>query len=291
LPGYTLPDGLTLRNKLGATNHEELEAAEASFVVRRLLQIHSGRGPTGNFDAAHLKAIHRHLFQDVYEWAGHTRDERVALSDRTIATEPVLRKIGGKPFMEGKLIAKSLDRIARRLASQNYLRGLTREEFASRAADAMVDLNAVHPFREGNGRTQRVFVEALAHEAGHNLDFSVVSRERMIQASIAGNENGDPSMMRRLFTEIGDPERVAALSKAIGALERHGFPWNDNYIATAEPGHKVDVRLAGIAGDEFMARTQTAILIGKTSDLPQRRPDRGEEFTLIPSEWGETPNL
>ena len=55
----------------------------------------------------------------------------------------------------------------------------------------MVDLNAVHPFREGNGRTQRVFIEALAHAAGYNLDFSVASRERMIQASIAGNENGD----------------------------------------------------------------------------------------------------
>jgi len=285
LPGYTLSDGLTLKNKLGATNHEELEAAETDFVARRLLQIRNGQGPTGNFDAEHIKAIHRHLFQSVYEWAGHTRDERVALSDGTIATEPALRKIDGQPFMEGPLIAEGLDRIARRLADEDYLRGLTREEFASRAADVMVDLNAVHPFREGNGRTQRVFIEELAHAAGHQLDFSVVSRERMIQASIAGNENGDPNMMRRLFTEIGDPERVAALSRAIGALEQHGFPWNDGYIATAEPGHKVDVRLAGVAGDQFMARTQTAILIGKASDLPEQRPAQGQEFTLLPTEW------
>ena len=81
---------------------------------------------------------------------------------------------------------------------------------------------------------------------------------------------GDPRMMRRLFVEIGDPVRVAALSQAIESLEQHGFAWNDRYIATAEPGHQVDVRLAGIAGDQFMARTQTAILIGKTSDLPER---------------------
>jgi cell filamentation protein len=289
LPGYTLPDGLTLKNKLGAINHEELEAAETDFVACRLLQIQNGRGPRGNFDAERLKAIHRHLFQDVYEWAGHTRDERVALSDGTIATEPVLRKLDGKPFMDGPLIAEGLERIARRLVDKDYLRGLTRKEFANHAADVMVDLNAVHPFREGNGRTQRVFMEALAHEAGHKLDFSVVSRERMIQASIQGNENGDPSgdtsMMRRLFTEITDPERVAALTQAIAALEQHGFAWNDRYIATAEPGHEVDVRLAGIAGDQFMARTQTAILIGKTSDLPQRRPDQGQEFSLMPSEW------
>jgi hypothetical protein len=58
------------------------------------------------------------------------------------------------------------------------------------------------------------------------------------------------------------------------------------YVVTAEPGHEVDVRLAGIAGDQFMAQTQTATLVGKTSDLPQRRPDRGEEITLMPSEWG-----
>jgi cell filamentation protein len=79
----------------------------------------------------------------------------------------------------------------------------------------------------------------LAKQAGHTLDFSVVSRERMIQASIAGNESGDPRMMRRLFVEISDPVRVAALSKAIESLEQHGFAWNDRYIATAEPGPRL----------------------------------------------------
>lgn len=285
MPGYTLPDGLTLKNKLGATNHEELEIAETRCVIDRLSDFRLGEGPAGNFDAAHLKAIHQYLFQDVYEWAGHTRGESVRLSDGTMAIEPVLRKVEGKPFADGPLIATELDRIARDLQSANHLSSLNREAFANQAADLMVALNRVHPFREGNGRTQRVFMEALAEEAGHMLDFSVVSRERMIQASIAGHEGGDPNMMRRLFTEISDPERVAVMSKAIAALEQHGFAWNDRYVATAEPRHKVDVRLAGVAGDQFMARTQTAILIGKTSDLPQPRPAQGEEFTLLPSEW------
>jgi cell filamentation protein len=280
LPGYTFPDGLTLKNKLGATNHEELEIAETRFVSDRLLEIQLGKGPTGNFDAAHLKAIHRHLFQDVYEWAGHTRDERFLLSDGTIATEPILRKPDGKPFMAGPLIEKELDRITRKLSEEKHLRGLSREEFAARGADVMVDLNGVHPFREGNGRTQRVFIEALAREAGHSLDFSVITRERMIQASIAGNENGDLGMMRRLFNEISDPVRVAALSKAIGDLDRLGFPWNDRYLATTEPGHQIDVKFAGLAGDPFMARTRTGILFGKTSDLPEPRPEKGQEFTL-----------
>ncbi len=67
--GYTLQDGLTLKNKLRAASHEALEAAEGGFVTSRLLDFERWQGPSGKFDVAHLKAIHRHLFQDVCEWA------------------------------------------------------------------------------------------------------------------------------------------------------------------------------------------------------------------------------
>jgi cell filamentation protein len=143
----------------------------------------TGGFPAGTFDAAHLKAIHRDLFQDVYEWAGHTRNEKVRLSDGTIASEPFLRKVDGRPFLVGARIKEALAAIAARLRAANYLRGFARQEFAERAADVMADINAVHAFREGNGRTQRAFIRQLAMEAGHELDFSVVSRERMVQAS------------------------------------------------------------------------------------------------------------
>ena len=134
--------------------------------------------------------------------------------------------------MAGPLIAAALGRVAATLRRSNHLQGLPREAFAARAADIMVAINGAHPFREGNGRTQRVFVRELAKEAGHELDFSVVTRERMIAASIAGNERGDGTMMPRLFNEISDPVRVAALEQAIGSLSRNGFAWNDHYIAT-----------------------------------------------------------
>jgi cell filamentation protein len=111
----------------------------------------------------------------------------------------------------------------------------------------------------------------------------------MIQASVAGNEKGDPSMMSRLLNEISDPARVAALKKAIEGLERHQFSWNDRYIATMEPGYKVDVRFAGVAGEQFMARTETAILIGQTRDLPEPQPGRGRDFILVPTSWGGGP--
>jgi cell filamentation protein len=147
----------------------------------------------------------------------------------------------------------------------------------------MADLNAIHPFRDGNGRTQRAFVSELAQQAGHCLDFTVVSRERMIAASIAANEHDDPTMMRRLFNEISDTARVAALRQAIDFLGQQRFPWNDRYVATTEPGHEVELTLAGVAGAHFMGRTSSQILIGKTVDLPEPRPQRHETFTIVPS--------
>jgi cell filamentation protein len=280
VPGYTLSDGVTLKNKLGANDPDELERLEAAYVAARYNEIDAGSGPSGQFDAEHLKAIHHHLFQDIYEWAGRTRDERVALSDGAIATEPLLSKVEGQPFLIGPAIPAALDDIATRLRDADYLRGLPREAFAERAADVMVELNAAHPFREGNGRTQRVFMEQLADPAGHELDFTIVSKERMAQASIAAREHGDPSMMRRMFDEISDPARAAMLRESIAGLEKLNFDWNNHYVATLAPGHTVDLVFAGAAGDQFMARTRTEILFGRTADLPEPRPERGETFTM-----------
>jgi len=290
MSGYTLADGVTLKNKLGATDEDVLAELEVREVRARLLEIELGAGPTGQFDAEHLRAIHRHLFQDVYEWAGHTRDERVPLPDGTVASEPILRKPEGQPFLIGPAIPAALADIAAKLREADNLRGLPREEFAERAADVMVELNAVHPFREGNGRSQRAFIQELAREAGHTLDFSIVSRERMVQASVAAHEHGDLSMMRRLFDEISDPARVALLRESIGMLEKLEFKWNDHYVATIAPGHSVNLVFAGIAGDQFMARTQSDILFGRTSELPKPHPKRDEQFTLTlpPRAYAET---
>jgi hypothetical protein len=76
VPNYTYPDkpDAAVKNRLGAATHDELEEREAEFVFSRDAEIMDGHGPTGQFDAAHLKAIHRHLFQDVYEWAGVPQD-------------------------------------------------------------------------------------------------------------------------------------------------------------------------------------------------------------------------
>ena len=83
------PDFTVLRNKLGIRNLRTLDAAERLFVTQRLLEA----APEGDFDLAHLKAIHRHLFQDVYEWAGEVRTVEIvksgSRSSRDVSSRPV----------------------------------------------------------------------------------------------------------------------------------------------------------------------------------------------------------
>jgi cell filamentation protein len=280
---YTYPDTDTVKNKFGEIDFEKLEHREGRLIAARLLEIEAGNSPEGQFDGDHLKAIHRHLFQDVYEWAGHTRDELVKLSDGTEATEPIMHRQGGLDFLAGHLIPHTLDDLAKRVREADYLRGLSREEFATRAADIMAVLNDVHPFRDGNGHTQRAFVRALADQAGHSPDFTVVSRERMIQAST----HDDPTMMHCLFNEISDPSRVAALRQAIELLERRRFPWNDRYLATTEPGQPVELAMVGTIGYHFIGRSGARILIGNTSDLPWPHPRSHETFRIVQVGAGE----
>ena len=287
MSNYTYRGTHTVRNTFGVTDYDEFERIEAAIVKARYTEIAAGSGPTGQFDGGLIKAFHRHLFQDVYEWAGRTRDERVALSDGTVATMPTMRKAEGKLFTVGPAIPVALDAIGEKLRARNYLRGLRREEFAKQAGDIMAEINTVHPFREGNGRTQRVFMEQLAHAAGHDLNFTVISKERMIQASIAAHERNDTSMMRRMFDEISDPERVTLLRNSIAALEKSKIDWNNRYVATIAAGHSLELVFAGISGDQFMARTKSDILFGWVYDLPTPYPQRNQTFTLtMPSRRG-----
>ncbi len=131
-----------------------------------------------------------------------------------------------------------------------------------------MELNNLHPYREGNGHTQRIFAEALVRQAGHALHFDVVSKERMIRASIL-SAAGDSTMMIRLFQEITNPERIQPLRRAIEFLAANRFPWNTTYLATATPGQKYAGKLVGREGAAFMMRTDLdQIIAGQQADIP-----------------------
>ena len=111
--------------------------------------------PRGRFGYAHYRAIQRHLFQDVFDWAGKPRAVRIAK--------------GGSMFCYPEHIDGEMRKLFDRLRRENVLRGLPTREFAARAAHMLAELNAIHPFREGDGRTHLAYLALLAEQAGHPL--------------------------------------------------------------------------------------------------------------------------
>src|ERR1017187_8400026 len=224
---YIDPQSGVLRNKFGLTDQESLDRAEANAVSARsiLLQLNP---LNGNFDSEHLKAIHSYLFRDVYEWAGQFRTIPLAKAE-DIRGGRVIR------FTPPDSIEQELKRAFDELANEHFLEGLPRREFARKVAGLFSEINRIHPFREGNGRAQRQFVRQLADSLGFKLHFEVVSKERLIYASIL-SAGGDVAMMERLFDEITDTERIQSPAKGIAHLEKGQFGWNDIYLATTAPG-------------------------------------------------------
>jgi cell filamentation protein len=183
---YSHPGSSVLRNKLGITAAELLDASERRFVIQRATE----GIPKGRFDLTHLRAIHRHLFQDVYDWAGEIRTVEIAKD--------------GHQFQFRRFIETGMEDVHRRLKGANLLRRRGRAAFAAAAGGIIGDVNYVHPFREGNGRAQLYYLEQLAEQAGHKLDLRQLDPDRWIAASRAAH-NGD-------YTPMGDEiERVLTL--------------------------------------------------------------------------------
>lgn len=172
------PDFAVLRNKLDIRDSPTLDAAERLFVAQRLLE----PVPAGDFDLAHLKAIHRHLFQDVYEWAGEVRTVEIAKD--------------GDRFQARRFIETGMADVHRRVVEAGYFLGNGPEAFADGAGSIMGDVNHVHPFREGNGRTQLQYLKQFAQRAGLELDFTRLDRDSWMDASRLSNL-GDHDAMKR----------------------------------------------------------------------------------------------
>ncbi len=172
---YLDPETGVLRNRLGITDEKELEKAEASFVAWRSYEL-SQKPIKGRFDLAHLQAIHQHLFGDVYDWAGKIRT--IDLSK------------GHSYFANHTRIVSAATALFDELDKEKCLKGLDAAEFSERAAYYLSEINALHPFREGNGRAQREFINHLARANGYAIDWTGISPEEMTQASIEAFHQG-----------------------------------------------------------------------------------------------------
>jgi len=149
---------------------------ERDITADRILQVRLSPLP-GTYDYAHYKAVHKELFKDIYKWAGEDRFD--------LGYQGVFRK-GNTEFTRGDQLPLVTKRLFDALKEENYFSDLGRDAFIKSAASFLNGLNLLHPFREGNGRVQRLFMELMAENAGYDLDLSTISHVMNIQASILG---------------------------------------------------------------------------------------------------------
>lgn len=169
---YCYPGTTVLKNLAGIRDPARLEAFELDMTSQRATE----PLPAGRLSWRHYRMIHHHLFQDVYAWAGQLRRVRIAKD--------------GSMFAYPEHIGREARRLFAELRDRRHLRNLSRQEFAHEAAHFLAELNAIHPFREGNGRTQLTFLMLLADHAGHPLDLERLDPGAMLAAMIASFREG-----------------------------------------------------------------------------------------------------
>ena len=166
---YCYPDSNVLKNKLNIVNSDELKQAEEQFTSIKqyvLLQ----KPIRGRFTKTHLFRIHRFIFEDIYPFAGRIRRESISKGDTQ--------------FYPPDLIEKQLDRLFTRIRQQNMLNETDFQFQLDDLAFIMAELNIIHPFREGNGRTIREFIRCLGLHYGLLINWGNVDKEKILSASI-----------------------------------------------------------------------------------------------------------
>lgn len=164
---YCYPDSDVLVNKLDIRDPNKLQIFERKLTMLRLLEL-IDKPIEGKFDLKHLQAIHAYIFQDVYDWEGKIRTVDIAK---------------GNTFCNVRFISSQADVIFSKLKEEYYLAGLEEYMFTKRLAYYFSEINALHPFREGNGRSQREFICSLALKNGYLIYFEKASKEEMLIAS------------------------------------------------------------------------------------------------------------
>lgn len=183
----------TLRNLLGAKSDDELKELEAQIVFANELELNE-IGLSHTNDLAELAAVHKQLFGNVYDWAGQIRTVDIKKNAEN-----------SEYFLLVSKITDAANYVFNELAKQNYLQGLPTDDFIEQLAYFYDQLNYIHPFREGNGRTQRVFWTRVASDAGYEITWDEVVGDENDKASKLAAEKMDLSALITMFTKIVKP--------------------------------------------------------------------------------------
>ncbi|MBB1536197.1 Fic family protein [Candidatus Saccharibacteria bacterium] len=187
-PYLDLETGI-LRNFAGANTQEKLRKAETD--VAGMAELTLDDIPRSN-NLAELQAIHKALFGKIYDWAGEIRTVDIRKGSEEFFLFVFQIPEGAKFVFDG-------------LAKENTLKDLSKEDFVKRLAYFYEQVNFIHPFREGNGRTQRVFWNRVAADAGYFIDWSQVVGDELDKASVEGREHHNLEPLEEMFSRIVKP--------------------------------------------------------------------------------------
>ncbi|PBI91157.1 Adenosine monophosphate-protein transferase VbhT [Rhodococcus erythropolis] len=157
---YEIAPGV-LKNKYGITDPAKLAVVERAAAYQRILQLETQPIP-GNFDFDHLKKIHQFILQDVYDWAGTLRTRDTGAVGMNL------------PHCRPEHIENQAAFIFRGIAKDNFPQGLPKDRAVDRRAYHWGETTVLHPFRDGNSRTQRVFFDELLKSSGWTIDWQKV---------------------------------------------------------------------------------------------------------------------
>ena len=179
-PGTTI-----LINKFDIRDEEKLSEIESVISSARYAEwLNAPQAATFDFD--HYKAIHRFVFSDLYEWAGEVRTVNISKK--------------GTQFTPAENIESQAQLIFERLRYCNYFKDLPHDEFVEEIVDFYCVTNALHPFREGNGRAQRVFLTQLIRNAGYEINFADMDTDLLMIATIQSAQ-GVTDLLKHIFSE------------------------------------------------------------------------------------------
>jgi cell filamentation protein len=164
--GFCYPETNVLRNKADIEDQNALDAFELEMVLVRSKE----QWPAGNLDVSHYCSLHHHLFQDVYEWAGTLRTVRIGKA--------------GVWFCYPEHIKGEMTKLFDWLKNEDYFHSHSGMEFSVKAVRLLSELNAIHPFREGNGRTQMSLLTILVDKSGLPFNITALEPKRSMDAMI-----------------------------------------------------------------------------------------------------------
>lgn len=177
-------DGTTcLINKYNITDEEILKDLETTVTFSKITE-YTLNPLFDTFDVEHYKAIHKYIFEDIYDWAGEYR------------TVDMTKK--GTIFAKAEKIDSLMNNCFDRLNKMNCFQGLSFDEFINNIVDFYCVTNMIHPFREGNGRTQRLFLSQLISLNNYTIDFSDIDRDELMIATIQAS-NGVTDNLKNVF--------------------------------------------------------------------------------------------